>query len=360
MTALLPPADASSDVASAAVSPTLPAATEPLLPEPLIERLSDFFGRAERAMAPRTIAALRSDGRLFAGWCAGRGLSWLPAEPTTVAAFVDAVGASRKPATIKRYLVSIAAWHAAADLANPCRSLTVRMAARAHARARTVRQRQAKPVGEKEIDAILAAVGSGAQTPHRDLIGLRDSALLLVARDTLCRASEVVALRWEDLEDGEDGEGSILVRRSKTDQEGAGAARFFADDTMRALAAWRTAIGRAIDPATRAVVPSSPFVFRHLSRRGYGPALSPTSYAAIVKARSASIGLSGAYSGHSTRVGGAQDLVAAGEDLPAVMQAGGWKSPAMVARYTERLQTGRGAVARVRRRRRAETPVGDE
>jgi hypothetical protein len=42
------------------------------------------------------------------------------------------------------------------------------------------------------------------------------------------------------------------------------------------------------------------------------------------------------------------------------MQAGGWKSPAMVARYTERLQTGRGAVARVRRRRRTETPVGDE
>ena len=127
MTALLPHAGASSDAASEAVSQTLPAATEPLLPEPLIDRLSYFFGRAERAIAPRTIAALRSDGRLFAGWCAGRGLSWLPAEPATVANFIEAVGASRKPATIKRYLASIAAWHAAADLANPCRSLTVRM-----------------------------------------------------------------------------------------------------------------------------------------------------------------------------------------------------------------------------------------
>jgi integrase len=214
MTALPAHTEVSSDVEPVAASPTLSAATEPLLPEPLIDRLSDFFGRAERAMAPRTIAALRSDGRLFAGWCAEHGLSWLPAEPTTVAAFIKAVGASRKPATIKRYLASIAAWHAAADLTNPCRSLTVRMAARAHARDRTVRQRQAKPVGEKEIDAILAAVGSGAQTPHRELIGLRDSALLLVARYTLCRASEVVALRWEDLEDGE---GSVSSRASPPD-----------------------------------------------------------------------------------------------------------------------------------------------
>ncbi|EWY35816.1 hypothetical protein N825_34205 [Skermanella stibiiresistens SB22] len=349
MTALIPRQRTAAEIEEDDCS-SPPAPTDLLLPEHLIDRLSDFFGRAERAMAPKTISALRSDGRLFAAWCAERSLAWLPAQPTTVAAYVDAIGASRKPATVRRYLASIAACHAAGDLPNPCRSLTVRMAARAHARTKTMRQRQAKPVGEAEIDQILVAVEIGAETPHQELIGLRDSALLLVARDTLCRASEVVSLLWEDLENGEDGEGSILVRRSKTDQEGEGAARFLAADTMRALAAWRTAIGRAIDPATNDVVSPSPFVFRHLSRRGYGPALSTTSYTAIVKARSASIGLSGA-SGHSTRVGAAQDLVAAGEDLPAVMQAGGWKSPAMVARYTERLQTGRGAVARVRRRR---------
>ena len=51
-------------------------------------------------------------------------------------------------------------------------------------------------------------------------------------------------------------------------------------------------------------------------------------------------------SGHSCRVGMAQDLVAAGFDVAAIMQAGGWKSSAMVARYTERLQVARGAIAR--------------
>jgi hypothetical protein len=51
-------------------------------------------------------------------------------------------------------------------------------------------------------------------------------------------------------------------------------------------------------------------------------------------------------SGHSLRVGMAQDLVAADMDLASVMQAGGWATPHMVARYTEKLTARRGAVAR--------------
>ena len=53
-----------------------------------------------------------------------------------------------------------------------------------------------------------------------------------------------------------------------------------------------------------------------------------------------------AISGHSLRVRMAQDLVAADLDLASVMQAGGWSTPAMVARYTQKLTARRGAVAR--------------
>ena len=51
------------------------------------------------------------------------------------------------------------------------------------------------------------------------------------------------------------------------------------------------------------------------------------------------------FSGHSCRVGMAQDLAAAGASLAAIMQAGRWKSAATLARYIEHLQTQRGAVA---------------
>ena len=52
------------------------------------------------------------------------------------------------------------------------------------------------------------------------------------------------------------------------------------------------------------------------------------------------------FTGHSGRVGMAQDLAATGVELPALMTAGRWKSSKMPARYTERQAAGRGAVAR--------------
>ena len=55
------------------------------------------------------------------------------------------------------------------------------------------------------------------------------------------------------------------------------------------------------------------------------------------------------FSGHSLRVGAAQDLLAAGVDLPGLMQAGRWSSPVMPARYNEHLRAMRGVMARVRR-----------
>ena len=42
----------------------------------------------------------------------------------------------------------------------------------------------------------------------------------------------------------------------------------------------------------------------------------------------------------------AQDLVKSGVELPALMTAGRWKSAKMLARYSERQATDRGAVAR--------------
>ena len=56
-------------------------------------------------------------------------------------------------------------------------------------------------------------------------------------------------------------------------------------------------------------------------------------------------GLGERFSGHSMKVGMAQDLSAAGAELPALIQAGRWSTSAMPARYTEAQAPGRGAVA---------------
>jgi integrase/recombinase XerD len=60
-------------------------------------------------------------------------------------------------------------------------------------------------------------------------------------------------------------------------------------------------------------------------------------------------------SGHSMRVGAAQDMAAAGIDLGAIMHAGGWKSADMVMRYIEHMEVQKSGMARLYGRH---TPVG--
>jgi hypothetical protein len=51
-------------------------------------------------------------------------------------------------------------------------------------------------------------------------------------------------------------------------------------------------------------------------------------------------------SGHSTRVGAAQDLAALDIDLAAITQAGGWKSTRMPLKYAEKINAARSGMAR--------------
>jgi len=54
-------------------------------------------------------------------------------------------------------------------------------------------------------------------------------------------------------------------------------------------------------------------------------------------------------SGHSARVGAAQDMIASGIELPAILQAGRWKTTAMVNRYGDRLLARRSGAAQLAR-----------
>ena len=72
--------------------------------------------------------------------------------------------------------------------------------------------------------------------------------------------------------------------------------------------------------------------------------LSASQIGRRVNAAAKAAGLGDGFTGHSGRVGMAQDLAAV--ELPALMPAGRWKSSKMPARYTEGQAAGRGAVAR--------------
>ena len=74
--------------------------------------------------------------------------------------------------------------------------------------------------------------------------------------------------------------------------------------------------------------------------------LSPGQSKLRIKAAAKAAGMD-EVSSHGCRIGMAQDLARAkGIEMPAIMQAGGWRSETTVARYTAREQASRGAVAR--------------
>ena len=95
-------------------------------------------------------------------------------------------------------------------------------------------------------------------------------------------------------------------------------------------------------------------VFRAIRKNGVAKqsSLEPGEIARLLKDMATKAGIDPAMiSGHSARVGMTQDLVAAGADLAAVMQAGRWKTPTMPARYSEHLLAAKGAVAQYYQRR---------
>ena len=178
------------------------------------------------------------------------------------------------------------------------------------------------------------------------LRGLRDAALIAVASDALLRVSELVAINRDDIHRDPDGSALLLIRRSKSDQEGTGATCYLGPRTVAVLDAWIESAGIGVNGEGFDREDKS--VFRSVRKGGaVGSRLSDRSARAIVTDRCGS-SVPGRVSGHSLRVGSAISLARAGASLVELQQAGRWKSPAMPALYTRGEAARRGPVARLR------------
>lgn len=303
----------------------------------LCERLAAYLKDAKGAFSENTERAVRSDVEIFTDWCEARGRTALPATTDTVVSYIDAMAQIRAPATVRRYVFSIATLHKAVQLQDPLKRTRVKLALQRMHRKHGRRQEQVRGLTWPLRERMLQACGNR-------LIDDRNQALLAVAYDTLLRRSELVALEVSDLLVEMDGSGTLLVRRGKTDPTGEGALQYLAPDTVRLVQVWlkRSGVfqGR---------------LFRSLRKDGQvGIKLDDSQVPRIYKAMARAAGLGDDVvenlSGHSARVGAAQDMIACGIELPAILQAGRWKSTAMVHRYGERLLAKRSGAAQLAER----------
>jgi integrase len=310
-----------------------PPVPQPLLKGPLAALL-EWQAMAEGAYSPNTLRAQKADGAIFQAFCESRGELYLPADPKTIRAFIDhCVKEGKKPATIKRYVATVARVHIAAGLLNPCSSEAVRLGLKKMGRETSARQDQAHPLGWRDIKEFVDSAGVGLRAD-------RERAMLCVAYETLARRGELVALELRDIDFHPDGTGQALIRRGKTDPEGQGRAAYLSRETVRWLKVWLEHAGIAEGALFR----------RLIGQTQIGGPLNPGSIAQIFKRVAQWIGMPERFvagiSGHSTRVGATQDLTALDIDLAAITQAGGWKSTRMPLQYADKINTGRSGMAR--------------
>ena len=283
---------------------------------------SDHFRRLEGAYAPSTIDAYYADGKAFVDWCASRSLTPWPASEEVIADFVTDEGARCLPATVRRRLVSIGKIHRLMKFPDPTKSEEVRLAYRRVLRA------WARPVGQAEglaWDDLSRII----ETEPDTLTGARNRAMLALGYEMLARRSEVVALRDGDLEWRPNGTLKVIVRRSKSDQFGAGRLIYTSAETAALVRAW---VGR------RGV--DFPYLFCPVYKgTPLKRELNGVTLARAVKAGASRIRRGEeSFRGHSLRVGAAQELLTRGYDTASIMRAGGWKSVATVARYLEKAE----------------------
>jgi site-specific recombinase XerD len=317
------------------------------LPPVAVGQLRAWWHRAERVYPVNTLKAWRCDWVIYGGYCAARDLSPLPASPDTVAGFVQFCRESaKKPATVSRYLSTIARFHRAAELFNPCASEAVQMELKGMTREVSVRQRQARGLGMAEIQRFLE--GAGKSMP-----AMRERAMLCVAYDAMTRRSELIAIDVEDVKFLDDGTGRLLIRRSKTDQAGEGHVAYLSRQTVRFLKAWLKAAAIKEGAVFRRIIGRGTVTYDHKGKGRIGGRLSPEAVALAFKAVARYLNLPAedieGVSGHSVRVGATQDLLALNVDLASVMREGRWKTVRMPMRYGEHVMAARGGMARAAR-----------
>ena len=147
--------------------------------------------------------------------------------------------------------------------------------------------------------------------------------ILLLAYTTLRRRSELTSLRVEDLTLCGDGQGVILLRQSKTDQTQEGVLLALDIETSLAIKNWVSLAGM-----------SDGYLLRGITGKRLNQSMDPGQISRVFKSIAVKAKLDPEQiSGHSTRIGAAQDLLDSGASIGQIMAKVGWSKIDTVMRY---------------------------
>jgi site-specific recombinase XerD len=279
--------------------------------------------KIDGAYAPATIRAYKANFERFIVFCENLKTPALPAGSDIVATYIrDLADGRLTSASIRIAIASISAIHKLNQLNDPTTHPDVKIEMRRMHRKLGRESKQAEGINMRTLHRILA-------NTDKSLICLRDKALLLTAYDGMCRRSELVSLNIEDISYTVDNSIKIKLRRSKTDQDGLGRWLHLSKESQAAINEW----------INEAKIQSGK-IFRGINKFGevterLGPSQINRIFKKLARKSKLNPDIVKRISGHSMRVGAAQDMLNSGENLAKIMQRGRWSKTETVMRYIE-------------------------
>lgn len=293
-------------------------------------------GLLKAALSPGTRRTYAHVWRDFETYCLLRNVASLPAEPTTVTAFLawlasSAVnrkgGTGQKYATVSKALAAVTTVHRLKGFPGPGKHELVKRELEGIARAFGKRQDPVDALTADECRQMLASCTDSIE-------GDRNRVILLMGFCGAFRRSELVGLDVGDLDFRPEGL-VVHLRKSKTDQQGAGvdvAVRSHPDKDLCVVVALR----RYLDNAS---VQTGP-VFLSVTRKGKLTTKRMCGQAVwrVVHDTAQACGLSGRLGAHSMRAGFVTEAAKARKPLHAIMKKTRHKRVDTVMRYVRTVE----------------------
>jgi integrase len=300
---------------------------------------------ATRAFGPGTQRAYRSAWSKYSGWCAGHGLDPFAGAAGPLPLYVTHLAETgRAVASIRVALAAIATAYRLSGRALDLRDPQLAPVVEGIARTRGLRpRRQAAPAVPAVLRAMLVQCGRAEML--RGALAARDRAMLLLGFGAALRRSELVALTIGDAEIVPGRGVKLLVRRSKTDQQGRGQeVAIWANPAdpafcpLVALENWLIFRRRGVDLPGDAGTDEARDrpLFCAVTKGGTltGQGLSDKAVVRLVKEMAAAAGLDPSrFSGHSLRAGLATAAGDVGVGLADLMRQTRHQSPEVALAY---------------------------
>ncbi|KAB8059927.1 tyrosine-type recombinase/integrase [Janthinobacterium sp. FT14W] len=244
-----------------------------------------------------------------------------------VAEYLASFAGTLAVATLQHRLIATHRAHADKGLDSPMKDHLVKRTMQGIRRTLGIKQRRVTALVKDDLLEMMVHIDQ--QAPMK---AARDKALLLIGFAGAFRRSELVALQYEDMTQFDAGV-ELLIRRSKTDQEGAGRTVFIpyargSRCPVTVLKNWLQLAGIVAGP-----------LFRPINRHDQvisSKALTPQSVALIVKSsvcKMAGEESAKMVAGHSLRAGYCTEAANVGLQPYQIREQTGHRSDVTLARY---------------------------